>query len=57
MKEEEMPLLKGKKNFGHNVSEMMHKYMKTGKIGNTKPKNRKKARQIALAAAYSTMRG
>ena len=51
-----MPLLPGKKNFGRNVSELMHAYKKKGKIGNTTPKNKAKARKIALAIAFDEER-
>jgi hypothetical protein len=53
-----MPLRKGKgqKVISGNIKEMLHSYKQSGKIGNTKPKSMKKARQIAAAAAYSSAR-
>lgn len=54
-----MPLKAGKKNFSSNMEEMMGKYKMTGKMssGKIKPRNKKHARRIALAAAYSQMKG
>ena len=50
-----MPLKKGssKKVISKNIGELVNAYKKTGKIGNTKPKSKKKAAQIASAIAYS----
>ena len=52
-----MPLHKGKKYFSSNVGELMHAYKEKGEIGKTKPRNKAHARRIALAIAYSKMRG
>ena len=38
---------------GHIVGELMTAYNKTGKIGNTKPKNKKHALKIANAISYN----
>jgi len=48
-----MPLKRGKsKNvISSNIREMVHSYERTGRIGNTKPKSRKQAVKIAVAAA------
>jgi len=53
-----MPLKKSKskKAFEYNVAELIHTYKKKKKIGNIKPKNAKKARQIALAIAFKINR-
>jgi hypothetical protein len=53
-----MPLKKSKSKraFNYNVSELIHAYKKKGKIGKVKPKNAKKARQIALAIAFKIKR-
>ena len=50
-----MPLKKGSKKsvISHNIGEMLSSYKKTGKIGNTTPKDMAHARKIASAAAYS----
>lgn len=37
---------------GHIVGELMNTYKKTGKIGNTKPKNKQHALKIANAISY-----
>jgi hypothetical protein len=51
-----MPLKKGKskKVVSDNIAEMMSSYAETGKIGNIFPKNKKHAREIAIAAAMNT---
>ncbi len=51
-----MPLKKGSssKTISSNVSEMMGKFSKTGKIGTSKPKSKKKAQKQAVAIALST---
>lgn len=46
-----MPLQKGKEHIGDNVDEMMASWARTGKIGNTRPRNKSHARLIALAAS------
>jgi len=53
-----MPLKGGssKATISSNISECMSSYKKTGKIGNTTPKNAAHARKICAAAAYSTAR-
>ena len=50
-----MPLKSGKsqKAISGNISEMMGKYEKSGKIGESKPKSKKKAQQQAVAIALS----
>lgn len=50
-----MPLQKNMA-IGSMISEMMHKYRRTGKIGNTKPDSATHARLIATAVAYDTKR-
>ena len=49
-----MPLKPGRSQatISFNIQEMMRSYEKTGKIGNTKPRNKKDALRIAQAAAY-----
>lgn len=51
-----MPLKKGssRKTISNNVSEVMSSYSKTGKIGTSKPKSKKKAQKQAVAIALST---
>jgi len=53
-----MPLKPGrsKKVISANIREMMRKYERTGKIGNTRPKNKQQAVRIASAAAYRKAR-
>lgn len=53
-----MPLRvgKGKKVISDNIREMMNAFNKTGKIGNTRPKNKKEALKIATAAAFTKSR-
>lgn len=34
------------------IRELMESYERTGKIGNTKPRNKRHAKQIAAAIAY-----
>ena len=50
-----MPLKKGKdqKTISSNIGELMDTYEKKGKIGTSKPKNKKKAAKQAAAIAYS----
>mgnify|MGYP000197386953 CR=1 FL=1 len=54
-----MPLKSGKSKeaFQYNVAELIRTYKRKGKIGNVKPKDKKKARQVALAIAFSKRRG
>ena len=53
-----MPLKKGtsQDTIGSNIKECLSSYKKTGKIGNTTPKNMEHARKICAAAAYTTAR-
>ena len=53
-----MPLKKGSSQatIGGNIEECLSSYKKTGKIGNTTPKNMAHARKICAAAAYSSAR-
>lgn len=53
-----MPLKAGRsaKTHGANVAEMMRGYAQRGRIGNAKPKSKKKAQEIANAAAYRKQR-
>ena len=53
-----MPLKQGKSQatFKKNVSELMHAFKRKGKIGTSTPKNAAKARQQALAIAFSMKR-
>lgn len=50
-----MPLKKGKsdKVVGENISEMVRSYGKSGKIGTSKPENKRKAVKQATAIALS----
>jgi hypothetical protein len=51
-----MPLKSGKKNMQSNIGELVNKYEKTGKIGTSKPKSKKKAIKQAVAIAYDKAR-
>lgn len=53
-----MPLKAGKsqKIISKNIQEMMRSFEKTGRIGNTRPKNKKEALRIAQAAAFTKSR-
>lgn len=57
-KEKIMPLKKGKskKTRSANIAEMMRSWKKTGKIGNTTPRDAQHAMQIATAAAFTKSR-
>ena len=48
-----MPLKSGKskKTISSNIREMVRSYEETGRIGNIRPKNKKHAVKIAVAAA------
>lgn len=50
-----MPLKSGPSQsvISSNIEEMLRKYKRTGKIGNTHPKSIAEARKIAAAAAYT----
>lgn len=50
-----MPLKSGKssKVMSENISETMHKYKKTGKIGTSEPESDEKAQKQAVAIAYA----
>ena len=50
-----MPLKKGKskKTISKNIETEMKQYKKTGKIGTSKPKTKKKAQKQAVAVALS----
>ena len=50
-----MPLKKGKskETISKNIKTEMGKYKKTGKIGTSKPKNKKKAQKQAVAVAFT----
>jgi hypothetical protein len=51
-----MPLKKGSssKTISKNISELIRSYNKTGKIGSSKPKTKKKAQKQAIAIALSS---
>lgn len=53
-----MPLQSGtgEKKHGANVAEMLASYKKKGKIGNTRPKNKRHAERIANAIAFQKRR-
>lgn len=53
-----MPLKKGSssKTVSKNISEMMGKYEKSGKIAASKPASKKKAQKQAVAIALNTAR-
>lgn len=46
----------GKKNLVSNIREIMHSFMKTGRIGTSHPKSKAKAAKQAVAIAYSKQR-
>lgn len=50
-----MPLKTGKsqKTIQKNVSELMHKFKKTGKIGSSKPGSKKEAQKQAVAISLT----
>lgn len=47
-----MPLRVGRDSFDYNIKELMETYEKTGKIGSSRPKTKKKALEQALAIAH-----
>lgn len=51
-----MPLKKGSsaKTIGKNIGELVGTYEKKGKIGSSRPKNKKAAQKQAIAIALST---
>jgi hypothetical protein len=53
-----MPLSEGKgaKARSSNISELLDKYKRTGKIGTSKPKSKAAAAKQAAAIAYSKQR-
>jgi hypothetical protein len=53
-----MPLIKSgsDKARSKNIAEMVRSYKKTGKLGNSRPKNIREAISQASAAAYSMQR-
>lgn len=53
-----MPLKKGKRKetVSENISEMMHDYERSGKVGRSRPSSRKQAQKQAVAAALETAR-
>ena len=53
-----VPLVPGASEsaFSSNVRELMHSYKKKGKIGKSRPKNKKKALKQALAISYAEKR-
>ena len=51
-----MPLKSGKKNMSSNIHELVNKYEKSGKIGTSKPKSKKRAIKQAVAIAYDKVR-
>jgi len=53
-----MPLVKSKskKAFKKNVKELVDTYKSKGKIGTSKPKNKKAAIKQSVAIAYATQR-
>ena len=53
-----MPLKEGgsQKVISQNIGECLRSYRKTGKIGDTTPKNSAHAREICAAAAYAKAR-
>jgi hypothetical protein len=48
-----MPLKKGKKNISKNISELVKTYYTKGKIGTSKPKNKKDAIKQAIAISLN----
>ncbi len=54
-----MPIIKGggKKTQKKNIKEIMDSYESKGKIGNSKPKSKKKAIAQAVAISYKAKRG
>ena len=53
-----MPLKKGKSKTtrNKNIKEVINSYEKTGKIGKSKPKSKKKAIKQAVAIGYAQQR-
>lgn len=46
-----MPLSKSRSKTSENISKIMSEYESTGMIGNYKPKNKRKAKEMAVAIA------
>lgn len=53
-----MPLRKGRSNKTRsaNIKEMVDSWKRTGRIGNSKPKSKRKAIRQAVAASYTQQR-
>lgn len=47
-----MPLKPGKENMSSNISELIKTFQRKGKIGNSRPKNKKQALKQAIAISY-----